>query len=434
MIMALTPEQQLKLLTAIWRLDRDGWVFMPWIDGSIRDRNERRRRGWHEGPAFKWPEDRSKILDHLRGHEDDDLYFCPQIFNGRKRDADLVDQEQTLYADLDDRLHPDDCESKGVPQPSLAWETSPGRYQAAWLMRLPKTGATWPGFENHRLTDHLGADPGGWDATQVLRVPGRRNHKPDYDTPQQGRFLRDSSTAEKHSWSAFDDLPEVEVYEGADDIDDDEIDSLDHDQVWAKIQKEHRGKPKFIKLSGMKSSDDDSSDRSDRIWEMARLMDELGRTPAEAFVIIRASVWGESRQDRPYRLKEDIAKAFAKSKQDDQPTWDKDGQRRPKITWANEIDPKPVTWAWVTGDEGRLPAGTLSIAGGREGTGKSSFGIWLTAQITRGKLPGSFKGRRRRVALCGHRGLLGAHAGAPAHRRQGGPIDGGPLRRGRAGR
>jgi hypothetical protein len=37
------------------------------------------------------------------------------------------------------------------------------------------------------------------------------------------------------------------------------------------------------------------------------------------------------------------------------------------------------------------------VAAGREGTGKSSFGIWLAAQITRGLLPGSFYGSPRRV-------------------------------------
>lgn len=71
--------------------------------------------------------------------------------------------------------------------------------------------------------------------------------------------------------------------------------------------------------------------------------------------------------------------------------------RRVRVTWADTIEPEPVTWAWTDQGEGRLPAGSLSIAAGREGTGKSSFGMWMTAQITRGALPGSFHGRPRRV-------------------------------------
>lgn len=71
--------------------------------------------------------------------------------------------------------------------------------------------------------------------------------------------------------------------------------------------------------------------------------------------------------------------------------------RRARITWATDIEPEPVVWAWEEGDRGRIPSGSLSIAAGREGTGKSSFGIWLAAKITRGELPGKFHGTPRRV-------------------------------------
>jgi hypothetical protein len=71
--------------------------------------------------------------------------------------------------------------------------------------------------------------------------------------------------------------------------------------------------------------------------------------------------------------------------------------RRARITWADEIEPEPVRWAWKTGDDGRIPSGSLSIAAGREGTGKSSFGISISAQITNGTLPGCFFGKPRRV-------------------------------------
>lgn len=71
--------------------------------------------------------------------------------------------------------------------------------------------------------------------------------------------------------------------------------------------------------------------------------------------------------------------------------------RRLVLTAASEIEPEPVVWAWhheddLTGGSGRIPLGSLSVAAGREGTGKSSFGIWLAAMITRGTLPGSLYG------------------------------------------
>lgn len=73
------------------------------------------------------------------------------------------------------------------------------------------------------------------------------------------------------------------------------------------------------------------------------------------------------------------------------------GDRRAAVVWANTITPEPVVWAWREDGAGRIPAGSLSVAAGREGTGKSSFGIWLAAQITRGTLPGSFEGTPRTV-------------------------------------
>lgn len=68
-----------------------------------------------------------------------------------------------------------------------------------------------------------------------------------------------------------------------------------------------------------------------------------------------------------------------------------------KFTRASEIEPEPVVWAWLDEGEGRVPAGAMTIAAGREGTGKSSFGIWMAAQITQGLLPGSFYGQPKNV-------------------------------------
>lgn len=66
--------------------------------------------------------------------------------------------------------------------------------------------------------------------------------------------------------------------------------------------------------------------------------------------------------------------------------------RRLVLTPASEIEIEPVVWAWEDDGAGRIPVGSLGLFAGREGTGKSSFLIWLAARITRGDLPGSFFG------------------------------------------
>jgi AAA domain len=68
--------------------------------------------------------------------------------------------------------------------------------------------------------------------------------------------------------------------------------------------------------------------------------------------------------------------------------------RRLVLTPASEIKPEPVVWAWEDGGQGRIPAGSLGLAAGREGTGKSSFLIWMSARVTTGTLPGSLGGPR----------------------------------------
>ena len=67
--------------------------------------------------------------------------------------------------------------------------------------------------------------------------------------------------------------------------------------------------------------------------------------------------------------------------------------RKLKLTRASDIEPEPVVWMWEEDGNGRIPAGSLSVAAGREGTGKSSFGIWCAAGVTRGVLPGPMYGR-----------------------------------------
>ncbi|URN12501.1 AAA family ATPase [Streptomyces radiopugnans] len=72
--------------------------------------------------------------------------------------------------------------------------------------------------------------------------------------------------------------------------------------------------------------------------------------------------------------------------------------RRIKLTPASAIEPEPVIWAWEPEDgAGRIPAGALTLAAYREGTGKSSFGIWLAARLSRGELPGTFHRQPRNV-------------------------------------
>lgn len=297
----------LSILAKIWGNDRDGYVFLPYIDGRARTSDER-RHSYHEGKAFNWPHDREAIQAHLDAHVNDDLYFTPALFNAKRRIEQNVEAERTLWADLD----PVDPRQLGEYRPTIAWETSPGRYQGVWLLNEPLIGASWPSRENHRLSLFLGADPSGWDSTQLLRVPGRRNHK--YDNPPQGRVLW--STGPRYTWDDFSSLPEISaggVIEELDLADETLLKTINRQELWGRVRLLVTPRCRELYLSRSAGGD-----RSDALWEMEREFADAGCSVAEIIVLVRGTVWNKykGRNDELKRLKIEAAKAIAERPED----------------------------------------------------------------------------------------------------------------------
>jgi hypothetical protein len=151
-------------LEIVWG-DREGWIDLPSKAGKY----------W-----IPWHDYYSGEVDGFMTHRIDDcikdgesLYFSAALFSARGRRFGEMLNSWWLWADLDE------ISPSGVPtelMPTIAWETSPGRYQAMWKLVRAVSGV---GFDkvNRALSYHLGADHGGWDRTQVLRLPGTVNFK-----------------------------------------------------------------------------------------------------------------------------------------------------------------------------------------------------------------------------------------------------------------
>jgi len=131
---------------------------------------------------------------------DRDQYFCPLVFSESKRRSEYALPTHVLWADLD-TADP----AKLRLRPSASWQTTQGvfpHWQALWFLKVPYRGkkiglterqiaevdAQWghvrekiPAEEAAQLSRRIpyaeSADKGGWDVTQVLRLPGTRNHK-----------------------------------------------------------------------------------------------------------------------------------------------------------------------------------------------------------------------------------------------------------------
>lgn len=112
-----------------------------------------------------------------------DVYFTPGLFSRPERKAEYLKPGPLIWSDVDDG------HTEGT-NPLAVWSSSPGHTQAIW--RLTETVPQPDQDSLSRAVSHvLGCDPGGWDATQLLRVPGTPSHKrgcmvgrPTYGTTQ----------------------------------------------------------------------------------------------------------------------------------------------------------------------------------------------------------------------------------------------------------
>ncbi len=160
---------RIQVMNAIWSRSRGDNVFLPMFQ----------KGKWHESDPFT-VEQASLIIPVLAAG-DGDRYFTPLRYDGPRRRA-FVGQPGVIFADLDGGIHYD-----LEIAPSVAIETSDGHYHAYWFLDEPYEAEEW---EPHAKgwSQWIGADPGGWDITQVLRMPDSLNHK--FSPPQPVTTVR----------------------------------------------------------------------------------------------------------------------------------------------------------------------------------------------------------------------------------------------------
>ena len=124
---------------------------------------------------FEYPDELPQMLAHIQRFSlEYNIYFCPQVLSAKRRTKDNVAVCPTVWADLDE------CSpEKVLLPPSVTLETSPGRYQALWIMERPVQPEIAEDLSRRIAYTHAdeGADKSGWDLTQLLRVPLTKNLK-----------------------------------------------------------------------------------------------------------------------------------------------------------------------------------------------------------------------------------------------------------------
>lgn len=376
-------DKALGIISKAWGRRQKGYCFFPWISGKAKDKKER-ILSYNEGVSFAWPDERDKILDHLQLHTNDDVYWCPSLFEYRKRRMELATDEHALWADLDA------VDPKSIQDypPTIAWETSPGRYQALWLMNSGDIqGASWPGNENQKLTYHLGADISGWDTTQLLRIPGWTNHKPEYRNAKgggiKGRLLW--SNGRTYLQDDFKDLPELvsmgqEAVLALGDAFEDELDHIDRLKVWGRVRLRVSSR-----VREMVSSKNASGDRSDVLWEIERELADAGCSLLEIVSIVRETVWNKfaGRSDELRRLTNEAAKAISQRPPEAKERVLEEFKERQAPTNLFEFvkNLKPPTWLI----KGVLTEGAVGFIAGQPKSFKSWTALDMALSVASGQ-------------------------------------------------
>jgi hypothetical protein len=270
----------LKFLFAIWRIQPDGHFFLAHFDETHMFRERSFPRETEDDlTEYKRKPRLSLVGDGV------DLYFCPNSFTEANRRNNCSNGGRWLYADLDES---DPRKLDASLKPTIAWETSPNRYQAMWLMdkHLPadKLAET-----NQWMTYTTNADKGGWSPTKVLRVPGSVSHK--RDTPHEvklmwsngPRYKADDLCAKVRSSTITTPTPVTTAEERS------------ARQLRLKYKDVMPAQARKLLRTRI---DQVRGDRSAMLWKLENLLLECGLNTGEVFVLAKASAWNKYRGEQ----------------------------------------------------------------------------------------------------------------------------------------
>jgi hypothetical protein len=322
------------LATALWARQEADYFFIStksatgeWKDIAFRKRDVSGR----------------KVDEYIKEHADKDIYFCPHGFTHAHRRKDYSVLPRMLWADMD-FVDPRKCKLR----PTIAWESSPGRYVGLWL-----TDKTTTAELNKRLTYYLECDRGGWDLTQVVRVPGTVNYK--YESHPKVRTLWDDGPTYKVS-ELEKRLPEVEMKEREEIKLPERLPIVDIDELSFAVKRKLRD------CKAMK-------DRSQRLMHVAREMIKEGYDVGEIAAVLMTKgeavsdhVWEQGNPRRA--VARAIGACLGEAGVEDKTEFN--GYRLFGTSLA-DIEEEDIDWLWYP----FLARGELTILEGDPSIGKS---------------------------------------------------------------
>lgn len=255
-----------------------------------------------------------------------DIYFCPLPFSKPRRSKNFVKSSKLLWQDLD---YADPKEFDEKLEPSIYWESSPGRYHGLWRLEKTYRGDKLPLIEslNRDLAYQIGADKGGWDLTQVLRVPGTFNHK--YEEKPIVRYIK--RDGEPYDYKTIRQI--VEEQQEQKEVTLDPLTEADYKKTFRKWA----GKLPRPLVRELTRDFAAVGNRSDMLWNLEHQLYDLGVPPEEIFTLIKHSAWNKykGRHDEDQRLMNEIQKVVSDSLQ--KPPSTKNDKQRKDFYMGSEI-------------------------------------------------------------------------------------------------
>jgi hypothetical protein len=251
---------------------------------------------------YSYPEELDAAVKAVEdGKYISNVYYCPQLFETRRRRKDSVKSCPSLWADLDE------CPPDGLlVAPNLLIESSPGRHQALWSLSHPVAPHVAEDLSKRIAYYHAeeGCDRSGWDLTQLLRVPGTPNFK--YTGEPTVRLVR--LRPGLFTLNDFGGYPEVKnssflktPMPKAEDLPDEEAEDI--------LQKyNHALLPATYELFSVTPD----GEWSEKLWKLEMLLFEMGMTREEVFVVSWEAACNKYKRDGrdPSYLWTEVNRAF----------------------------------------------------------------------------------------------------------------------------
>lgn len=237
------------------------------------------------------PEMLMEVKQNLASHN---VYFCPHLFQSKRRKKEEVICTPTAWSDLD-TCGPEHL----LLTPTLLIQSSAHRWQALWM--LDEVESDDAEALSKRIAYHhaeQGADRSGWDLTQLLRVPLTYNFKYNAQAGEQQivRLVDYHPTA--YRISDFDVYPST-ADENLDVIPMPEPDQLPENGENLLQEKRRMMNPLLWSLFNTEPDEDWSKP----LWQLHMMCFEAGFSREEAFVIARGAKCNKyARDNRSERL------------------------------------------------------------------------------------------------------------------------------------